>query len=95
MKISEIKDGMIGVRLTAKINDIGEARTVNTRYGKETTVATATISDDSGEAKLTLWAEQIDKLKPGDTVEITNGMVKEWQGQIQVSVGRRGELKVI
>ncbi len=95
MKISELKAEMVGVRLTAKINDISETRTVNTRYGKETTVATATISDDSGEAKLTLWAEQIDKVKPGDTVEIINGMVREWQGELQISIGRRGEMKVI
>lgn len=95
MNISELQPGMMGVRVTAKVKDIGAIRDVKTRFGTEVRVASATISDESGEAELTLWAEQIEKVKPGDTVEIINGMVKEWQGKMQVSVGQKGELKVV
>jgi replication factor A1 len=94
MKISEIQPGMMGLNVKGKITDIGEVREVNTRFGTQTTVATATLSDDSGQVKLTLWGDQISKVKVGSEVEIVNGMSKEWQGEIQVSVGKRGELKV-
>ena len=95
MKISEVQPGMMGVRITAKIEDIGPIRDVKTKFGTQTRVANATISDESGTLKLTLWGDQIDKVKPGDTVEIVNGMARDWQGETQVSVSeKRGELKV-
>ena len=95
MKISEIQPGMMGVRVTAKIEEIGAIRDVKTKFGTQTRVANATISDESGNLKMTLWGDQIEKVKPGDTIEIVNGMAREWQGEIQVSVSeKRGELKV-
>jgi ssDNA-binding replication factor A large subunit len=94
MIIADIKPDMVGVRVTATVKSVGTTRTVKTKFGSEVKVADAIIADESGEAKLTLWAEQIEKVKPGDTVQIIEGMAREWQGQIQISVGRRGELKV-
>ena len=95
MKVSEVQPGMMGVRLTAKIEDIGAIRDVRTKFGTQTRVANATISDDSGSMKLTLWGDQIEKVKPGDTVEIGNGLCREWQDEKQLSVSeKRGELKV-
>ena len=94
MKISEVQPGMTGVNIKGTIKDIGAIRDVKTRFGTETTVASATLEDESGQLKLTLWGDQIEKVKIGGTVELKNGFVTEWQGEIQVSVGKRGELKV-
>jgi len=57
-------------------------------------VANARAKDESGEIKLTLWNEQIDKVKSGDKVVIENGWVKEFRGELQVSTGRLGKLTV-
>ncbi len=94
MKISEVQDGMTGVHIKGTIKDIGAIRDVKTRFGNQTRVANATLEDESGTLKLTLWGDQIEKIKVGDTVEIINGFAREWQGEIQVSVGKRGELKI-
>lgn len=95
MKLSEIQPGMMGVRTTATIDEVGAIRDVKTKFGTQTRVANATISDESGNMKLTLWGDQIEKVKPGDKIEIVNGMAREWQGEIQLSVSeKRGELKV-
>jgi replication factor A1 len=93
MKISEVQPGMSGVNITGTIKSIGAIRDVNTKFGKQTRVANATLKDDSGEIQLTLWAEQIEKVSEGSTIEILNGFAREWQGETQVSVGR-GELKI-
>ena len=93
MNISEVKSGMMGVNIKGKVKSIGEIRTVNTKYG-ERKVADAVLDDGTGQIKLTLWGEQIDKIKIGNNVEIVDGMTREWQDQIQISVGKRGELKV-
>ena len=93
MKISEVQPGMTGVNIKGTIKDVGPIRDVKTRFGKQTQVANATLEDDSGKVKLTLWGEQIEKAKVGATAEITNGFAREWQGELQISVGKFGELK--
>ena len=94
MNISEVKAGMMGVDIKGKVKSIGEIREVNTRYGP-TKVTEAVVEDSTGTIKLTLWGDQIKKVKIGNIVGITNGMTREWQGNVQISVSKnRGELKV-
>ncbi len=95
MKISEVQPGMTSVEIKGKIVDIGAIRDVKTKFGSTVSVANVTLEDDSGKIKLTLWGDQIDKVKVGDEVEIKKGYVREWQGEKQVSVGKFGELKVL
>jgi replication factor A1 len=57
-------------------------------------VATATIADETGTVKLTLWNEQIDKVNINDTVVVENGYVTSFKGEIQLNVGRYGKLTV-
>lgn len=94
MMISELKPRQGKVEVTGEVRDIEEPRTFN-KFGKEGRVANATIFDDSGEIKLTLWNDDIDKVKVGSKVKITNGFVNEWQGEMQLTAGRMGKLEVV
>lgn len=95
MKIRELRDGMRNVNIVAKVLEISEPREVRSRYGDETLrVATATISDETGTTKLSLWNEQIDKVNIDDTVSIENGYVRSFRGEIQLNVGKYGRLNV-
>ncbi len=94
MKISELKARQGKVELTAEVISIEEPRTFN-KSGKDERVANAIIKDDSGEIKLTLWNDEIEKVKVGDKVKITNGYVNEWQGTLQLTAGRFGKLEVV
>ncbi len=94
MKIAELKNGTGKVNLTAKVVEKEETREVNTKFGK-TTVANATIEDDSGTIILVLWGEETQKINQGDTVKIENGFVKEWNGSLQLSAGKFGKLSVL
>jgi len=96
MKIKELRDGARKVDIVAKVLDISEPREVRSRYGDQTyRVADATISDDTGKIKLTLWNEQIDQVNVNDTVSIENGYVRSFRGEIQLNIGRYGKLTVI
>ncbi len=95
MKINELKLGTNEVSLTAKVLDVSEPRNVRTKLGYQTRVATATIEDDSGKILLTLWGRQIDEIGEGDTVEIKNGYVTEFRGELQLNVPRKGEIKKV
>ncbi len=57
-------------------------------------MATATISDETGTVKLTLWNEQIDKVNVDDTVSVENGFIKTFRGEIQLNIGKYGRLNV-
>ena len=93
MQISELQAKQGSVALTAKVIEIGAARGF-AKMGSSGRVANATIQDDSGTITLTLWNEQIDQVKVGDEVTIGDGFVSEWKGNLQLTTGRRGTLKV-
>ena len=94
MKISELKAKMGSVNMDASVDEVGEPRTMN-KYGRELRLASITISDDSGSIELTLWNDQIDQVKKGDKIKIENGYVNEWQGKIQLTLGKFGKLSVL
>jgi replication factor A1 len=95
LKIKDLKDGMKRIDIEAKIVQIEPAREVLSRY-KDVVhrVANATIGDDTGTIKLTLWNNQIEQVKENDNVKIVNGYVTSFRGEIQLNVGRYGTLSV-
>jgi len=94
MKISELRPGTKNVNITVKIEEIEPAREVQSRTGEQLRVANAVASDDSGKVKMSLWNEDIDRVKANDTVTIDNGYVSSFRGEIQLSVGKYGKLSV-
>ena len=94
-KINELKLGMSDISITAKVTDVSEPREVRTKMGYTTKVATATLEDDSGTIPLTLWGKQTEEIGEGDTVEIKDGYISEFKGEIQLNVPRKGELKKV
>jgi replication factor A1 len=94
MKINEIKDGTTKINVTGKVVEKEAVREVTTRFGR-TKVANAVLEDDSGTITLVLWGEEVDKINEGDNVKIENGYVKEWNGSMQLSIGKFGKLTVV
>ncbi len=93
MVIKDLQPKQRNVNIVAEVTEIGDVRTFE-KFGTQGRVANAVIKDDSGTVKLTLWNDQIDKVKVGDKVEIKNGYVNEWQGEIQLTTGKLGSLEV-
>jgi replication factor A1 len=83
------------VTVEGKVTEKSDAREVQSRFGDKTyRVATAIISDETGTIKLTLWNEQINQVNVNDKVKVENGYVTSFRGEIQLNVGRYGELTV-
>ncbi len=94
MKVKEIKPRQGKIDIELEIVDIGEVREFE-RFGKTGRVVNAVAKDDTGEINLTLWNDEIDMVKVGDKVKITNGYCSEFQGQKQLSAGKYGKLEVL
>lgn len=94
MNIKDLKPRMGSVNLVVTVVDKGDAREFD-KFGKKGRVCTATVQDDTGKVALTLWNEDVDKVGVGDKVEMANGWVGEYQGELQLSAGKFGQLKVL
>ncbi len=94
MKIAELRPATSNATVSGEVVSVEEPREVLTRYGKKTRVANATLRDDSGEIVLSLWGEDIDKVSVGSQVNIENGWVSEYKGNMQISPGKYGKMTI-
>lgn len=83
-----------GVNLKAEITKIGDTRDVNLKSGGVVTVADAILTDEDGDLSLTLWGEDINAVKIGSKVTITNGYTNEFKGQVSLTKGKFGSMEV-
>jgi len=94
MQIKDLKPKQGNVDIIVDVVDVGETREFQ-KFGKPGKVATSVAKDETGDIKLTLWNEDIEKVHSGDKVHIINGYVNEWQGEMQLTTGRMGKLEVV
>lgn len=94
MKLNELKPRQGKVEVEVTVVSVSEVRGFN-KNGSSGRVATAMVKDDSGEMKMSLWNDDIEKVKPGLKIKITNGYVNEFQGEMQLSAGKFGNIEII
>jgi len=95
LEIKDIDAKVRSLNLKAKVIEKSMPRYVFSRYGDALTVSTATISDGTGSIRMSLWNAEIDRVSIGDTVQIDNGRVGTFRGELQISLGRKGRLQVV
>ncbi|MEK6856396.1 MAG: SOSS complex subunit B family protein, partial [Nanoarchaeota archaeon] len=76
MNISGIQANQGKLSVEGKIVEKDNPRSFD-KFGKKGKVCNAVLKDDSGEIKLTLWNEEVDKVEVGDKVRIINGFCGE------------------
>ncbi len=94
MEIKDIQANQGKIDLVVEVIEKQEPRTFE-KFGKTGTVCSIKVKDGSGAIKLTLWNEDIDKIKEGDKIHLENGWCSEYQGEKQVSAGKFGKIEVI
>ncbi len=94
VKISEITVDSKDIELEASVVEVGEPRTVNTRFGPKN-VATAIIEDDTGRINLSLWEDQIQTVSSAKKVKIAGAYVTEWSNNLQVNLSKQSTLDVV
>ena len=94
MLLKEIAPRQGKIDIEVEVISVDEPREFD-KFGKKGRVANATVKDSSWEMKMTLWNDEIDLVKPGDKIKITNGYCNEFQGEKQLTAGRFGKLEVV
>jgi replication factor A1 len=96
MRISELKPKSSVEKIELVIVEKEDSRGFISRLGVKGRVANAVAQDDlGGRIGLTLWNDEIDRVAVNDKVCITNGWVKEWDGNLEISAGKFGRLDVL
>lgn len=94
MAVKDLEARQGNVDLVLEIVEKAEPREFE-KFGKTGKVCNCKGKDETGTVTMTLWNEDVDKVKVGDKVHITNGWVGEWQGELQLSTGKFGKLEVV
>lgn len=93
--IKEAKNQRSDINVEGTIQDMGDPRTVNTRYG-EAQVCDAYLVDDSDKIKLSLWGDDIKKVKNGDRVSIQGGYTNTFRNEVQLNIPKKnGKIEVV
>ena len=95
MQISEIRPEMTNISVRARILSLQAPQSVRSKAGKSLRVAEALLSDKSGKIALTLWQNQIYKVKVNQVVDIKDAYASQYQGVTKLTLGRNGTLEVV
>ncbi len=94
MEIKDIKSNQGNIDLILNVISKEEPRSFE-KFGKTGRVCTVKVKDKSGEMKLTLWNEDIDKVNVGDKIHLENGWCSEFRDEKQLSTGKFGKIEVL
>lgn len=93
-KIGILTSGMKDLTIHGSITTIPPGRVVNTRWGGQARVSNATIADETGSIRLSLWNKQIATFHVGDEVDVQKCYVARFAGELQLRVSRKGAISV-
>ncbi len=96
-KVADLRAGMRGVNVAARVGLIGGAREFRRRDGTSGKVASVLLEDDSGSVRLNLWGEDVDllnEMKVGDVVAVENGYTRMGLGAVGLNIGQNGRLSI-
>ncbi len=94
-KVGELNPSSKAVNVLAKVVSKTEVRNITAgRDGEPHKVTDALVGDETGAVYLTLWDDNIEKVKEGDTIMVKNGYINLFRGNMRLNVGRYGTLEV-
>jgi len=95
-RIADLQIGLKHVNLKAKVIGKSKIRAVQSRDGLPLLVCSATLSDGTGRIQLPLWNRQIRSVAKNDTVMVREATVRNFRGEMQLSIPRKnGSISIV
>ena len=96
MKLNEIEPESNVSEVIVRVISKAPPRLITTRSGRKTQLTEVLVTDGESRVILSLWGfNEGSDLSAGKVIKITNGWAKEWQGKLQLSLGREGTYEEI
>lgn len=95
--IGDITSGLNDVSLTGRVIHIFPSRTFDRKDGSQGKLGKIILGDKTGSVEVVFWDEKADllkanKVKVDKIIRILHGYTRERMGEIQVNVGKRGQV---
>ncbi|NVM04644.1 MAG: DUF2240 family protein [Candidatus Helarchaeota archaeon] len=90
IKITDLTPESRNVNLIGKCIELGEVREV----ANDNKVMEVILGDETGSVILSVWNEDIQKMKKGESYQIINGYVTTYQNRIRLNTGKFGKFEV-
>jgi len=96
-RIGKLTTGLGDISVTGRVICVFPARKFLRNDGREGKVVKMLLGDSTGTSAVVLWDEKADlisagRVQAGKVVRILHGYTRERQGEMEINVGRRGEL---
>ena len=95
VKVETLGPNSRAVNVVVKVVSKSEVRNVTGRDYSVHRVADALVGDETGCVVLTLWDENIDKINEEATLQVTNGYVNLFRGNIRLNIGKYGSYQIL
>jgi replication factor A1 len=92
VKIESVKPLEKRLNVVFMVTERSEEREINKRTGETHRVCDFTVADETGIITLTLWNEDIDKMKEEQVYKLSNGFANVFQNSLRLSKGKFGSL---
>ena len=95
VKVETLTPQSRGVNTIVKVVSKGEVRSVTGRDYSVRRVADALVGDETGCIYMTLWDDKIDAINEEATLQITNGYINLFRGNMRLNIGKYGSYEVL
>ncbi len=95
VKVETLTPQSKGVNTIVKVVSKGEVRSVTGRDYSVRRVADALVGDETGSLYMTLWDDKIDAINEGDTLNIINGYINLFRGNMRLNIGKYGNYEIV
>ncbi|NVM55243.1 MAG: DUF2240 family protein [Candidatus Helarchaeota archaeon] len=92
VKIKELTTESRNLKVIGKIIEKGEPRDVKFKDGSDHRVCDVTIADETGSVSLSIWDEDIEKVKLDKAYCVENGYVSVFRGSLKLNAGKFGTI---
>jgi len=93
--INGLMEDARGVTIRVRVLSKNQPKVVKTKDDKEHRVVDIEVGDRTGRIILSLWDEMVDVLNDGDLVDIENGYINKFKGELRLNIGRFGNLSKV
>ncbi|MHA1903221.1 MAG: GNAT family N-acetyltransferase [Candidatus Thorarchaeota archaeon] len=92
-RIGDLRTGQQRVVVEGLVEQISNPRIVTSRKtGEKLKVADAVLTDTTDSIKLVLWNDRIRQVRTNTNIRIEEGYVKDFRGELQLSIGQWGTI---
>jgi len=95
VKVETLTQNSRGVNTIVKVVSKGEIRSVTGRDYSVRRVTDALVGDETGCIYMTLWDDKIDAINEEATLNITNGYINLFRGNMRLNIGKYGSYELV